>query len=320
MRRADDPLPRIDLDASGAVSKTRSTFVNCRTVASHGSLALSGFLPPSDLSAVAGHLRECGDCATYADQMATVTALVAARQGALTRPAAAPVVPEPDAAEALEQTQSFLMALARTADAAHADDLVQETWDHFLSGEPWTAPRREELAAYLLQHVDEHRRDEDGIDDDWTESLAPHHTHEGAEPSETDVPAGSEAYGSLRELADLDALDPDADRAELLLPELYGEGEDRGSWVHPPTAWLSSAQLLSPGEEVETTELYAVVDAALDELPSDLGDTLYLVDVEGSPLQSIAATAGRDPIQVQRELARARNHVRGRVSAYLQSR
>lgn len=294
--------------------------MDCRTVASYGSLALSGFLPPSDLRAVARHLRECVDCATYADQLATTTALVATRHGGRVRPAAAADATRPDATEMLQQSQGFLMVLAQTADPAHADDLVQETWDHFLSGDPLAVPHREELAAYLLRHLDEHRRDEDSIDDDWTESAVAHHTHQGSALSDADVASGFEAYGSLRELADLDALDPDADRAELLLPELYGEGEDHDGGVHPPTAWLSTTQLLSPDDEVETTELYAVVDAALDELPSNLGDVLFLVDVEGRSLQSAAAVADRDPLQVQRELALARDHVRGRVSAYLQSR
>ena len=147
-----------------------------------------------------------------------------------------------------------------------------------------------------------------------------HHAHPAAEAADRDLPSGFEAYGSLRELADLDALDPDADSAELLLPELYSDGDDRGSWVSPPMAWPHATQFLGPADDVQTQELYTVVDAALDELPPAVANVVYLVDVEGLSLHDTATTLGKDPRQLQRLLARGRHHVRGRVDAYLKSR
>jgi DNA-directed RNA polymerase specialized sigma24 family protein len=123
-------------------------------------------------------------------------------------------------------------------------------------------------------------------------------------------------------LADLDALDADADRAELLLPDLYGDGDgaDQAEWPSPPSAWPSITRLLGPEAEVETSELYSVVDAALDALPERLGDALYLVDIEGHSLQTAGGLLEREPAQLQRDLARARLHVRAYVDRYLAAR
>jgi DNA-directed RNA polymerase specialized sigma24 family protein len=215
---------------------------------------------------------------------------------------------------------TVLMDLARQLDPAHADDLVQDTWDHFLGAAPTWTPRREDLTAYLLQHATDHRTVDEESEGQWADSVLAHHAHSRSEAVDGDLPAGFEAYGSLRELADLDALDADADSAELLLPELYSDGDDQGTWVSPPTVWPHATQLLGPADDAQTQELYTVVDAALDELPPDVGDVLFLIDVEGLSLRDAAGAVHRDSVELQRDLARGRSHVRGRVDAYLKGR
>ena len=78
--------------------------------------------------------------------------------------------------------------------------------------------------------------------------------------------------------------------------------------------------MLRPDEEAQTSELYSVVDSALDELPAPLADVLYLVDIEGHSLPTASSLLGRDTASLQRDLAQARNHVRGRVNTYVTSR
>jgi DNA-directed RNA polymerase specialized sigma24 family protein len=294
--------------------------VSCGMVAKYAGLASSGFLPAVDLREVSRHLTSCRDCATHLTQMATTSALIGARLKDASPSVTRPVNTAHDHEGAVADAHAMLSDLARQMDPAHADDLVQDTWDHFLGAAPTWTPRREELTAYLLQHAADHRTGDEENQGQWADSVVAHHAHSPSEAVDGDLPAGFEAYGSLRELADLDALDADADSAELLLPELYSDADDRGTWVSPPTAWPHAAQLLGPADDVQTQELYAVVDAALDELPPDVGDVLFLIDVEGLSLHDAAGTVHRDPTQLQRQLARGRNHVRGRVDAYLNGR
>ena len=293
--------------------------MDCNDVTSLGSLALDGSLPIQTRSAVAGHIKTCPGCGTYLDQMATTEALLASRPEGPPRPTSRAGAGSGTDSERLAQNQRLLMKLARAADAAHADDLVQETWDHFLSASPATVPERKELATYLLQHVRDHEREEDKATELWADSFS-HYRHNAADLAESDLPADPGSYDSLRSLADLDALDPDSDHAELLLPDLYDDGPDKGAWVTPPTAWPTVARILNPDDEIETKELYSVLDAALDELPGELGDLLYLVDIEGQTPQAASGRLQRHLTDVQPDLARARNHVRGRLDDYLSGR
>lgn len=275
--------------------------MDCSDVAAYGSLALDQALPDSVMTDVAAHVRDCADCTSFIDQMAKTRALLGFRPGD-TSPA---------------QNQEHLLTLARAADPAHADDLVQETWDHFLTASPGVLPSREDLAAYLLGHVDEHARAEESENHAWADSLLRHHRHHAGDAAGPDPSTGAPAEVSLGRLADLDALDPDADRAELYLPDLYEDGPDQGTWETPPVAWPTVSHLLTPDDETGTAELYSVVDAALDELPDGVGDAVYLIDIEGHSLETASSLLQRDPSDVQRDLARARHHVRGRVNDYL---
>lgn len=302
---------------------------DCSDVASYGSLALDGSLPLQAALEIGQHLGICRDCTNYIDQIAKTRALLGLRPDGrpAPRPDAHPRQPatnhgsEPGYSPlALAENQAYLMTLARATDPAHADDLVQDTWDHFLSATPLTIPDRQELAAYLIQHAHDHVRDEEADAQTWADNLVRHHPHNPADLAETDLPADPGSYEDWRTLADLDVLDPDADRAELYFPDLYGDGPDKGKWSTPPTAWPSVSRMLRPDEETETAELYAIVDSALDELPATLGDVVYLVDIEGHPLSTATSLLGRNIPDLQRDLVQARNHVRGRVNGYLASR
>lgn len=287
-------------------------------------MALDGSLPLQMTSELASHVRTCRDCATYLDQMATTSAILGSRAGRVPSSTAARVSRAKDesseAQAVLAQTQQVLMKLARAADPAHADDLVQETWDHFLSEQPTTVPAREDLTQYLIGQLDSHERDQDAAAAVWADSLLAHHPHNAADLAESDLPSDPASYESLRTLADLDVLDPDADSAELYFPDLYNDGPDKGEWVSPPTAWPSLTRVLGPDDELETAELYSVVDEALDQLPDGLGDALYLVDIEGHSLETSSSLLGRKTSELQQDLSQARNHVRGRVNEYLSGR
>jgi DNA-directed RNA polymerase specialized sigma24 family protein len=298
--------------------------VECSDIASYGSLALDGSLPVQAVSEVGEHLRSCRKCTNYLDQLAKTRALLGVRSDA--RPVPVTVVEHRqqassgavDTAEsALARSQEYLLTLARAADPAHADDLVQDTWDHFLSESPSALPERKRLAAYLVGHVREHLRDEEADAQAWADDLVRHHPHNRADLAETDLPADPASHEDWRALADLDALDPDADRAELYLPDLYGDGPDKGEWIVPPTAWPSVSRLLGPDDEAQTAELYSIVDSALDELPAKLGDLVYLVDIEGHSLATASSLLDRAITELPLDLAQARNHVRGRVNEYL---
>ncbi|GAB3444107.1 hypothetical protein GCM10027517_23250 [Phycicoccus ginsengisoli] len=292
--------------------------MDCAQVAPYAGPATSGFLPPDDLQAVARHVQDCPECAELLSQTAASSALIAQRLRNPT-PSLQPVVDALPERDGVSDAHGALTSLARQLDPAHADDLVQDTWDHFLEGDPGRTPRREDLTTYLLLHADLHRQSDEGSEGEYVETVLAHHVHSPADADDRDLPAGVEAYGSLRELADLDALDPDADSAELLLPELYSDGDDRGSWISPPAAWPHATQFLGPAEDVQTQELYTVVDTALDDLPPAVANAVYLVDVEGLSLHDAATTMGTDLKELQRALARGREHVRGRVDSYVKS-
>lgn len=301
------------------------TVANCSDVASYGSLALDGSLPLRAAVEISKHLRICADCTNYVDQVAKTRAFLGLRADAPparkthTQQQQHATVTEPAPLD-LAQTHSLLMTLARATDPAHAEDLVQETWDHFFSASPLAVPDRGTLAAYLIQHAHDHVHQEQADAQTWADDLIRHHRHNPADLAETDLPADPGGHEDWRTLADLDALDPDADQAELYFPDLYGDGPDKGEWSAPPTAWPSVTRMLSPDEEAETSELYSVVDSALDELPAPLADVVYLVDIEGHSLLTASSLLGRAIPNLERDLAQARNHVRSRVNAFVTAR
>ena len=304
----------------------------CSDVATYGSLALDGSLPAQATVAISQHLNSCTGCARYVDQVAKTEALLGVRNGVsggdpnlaaaggsdteLRLSGSAGDDPE----QVLMRRHAYLTTLARAADPLHADDLVQKTWDHFLGDDPTNLPGKDELTAYLTTEAHTHADGDAATADAWADALTRHHPHNPADLAETDLPADPSQHEDWRVLADLDVLDADADGPELYFPELYGDGPDKGEWAAQPAAWPSITRMLSPEDELQTSELYAVLDTALNELPAPVADAIYLIDIEGHSLSTAVGLLGRDLVDVQRDLVRARNHVRGRVSEYLAPR
>jgi DNA-directed RNA polymerase specialized sigma24 family protein len=304
--------------------------VRCGDVVRYGGLALDGSLSLRGAAEIGEHLVSCDACTTYIDQVAKTIALVGLR-GHTNRAANGSELDRAndghdcvvgggaedlDTDAGLARTQSCLLSLARAIDPSHADELVQGVWDETLRDQPATACDRGQLASVLLRRAREHVRDDDARDQAWAADLVAHHPHNAADLAESDLPDPG-SHGDWRALADLDALDPDGDRAELYLPDLYGDGPDRGEWSAPPSAWPSVTRILSPEAEAETAELYSVLDAALDELTSAAADAVYLVDIEGHSLETASSLLGRSTSDLRKDLVEARDHVRGRLDSYL---
>ena len=308
--------------------KQKSTS-GCEEVARYGSLAFDGSLPLQGAAEIGEHLVSCDACTNYIDQVAKTIALTGLRQPVDRPPTvrelggreehgdAGGAPPRDLATDAeLARAQGWLVALARAIDPADADDLVQSAWDHFLTADPPSVRDRGQVAAFLIMRAREHARDDDARDQAWAADLVRHHPHNPADLAETDLPDPG-ATEDWRALADLDALDPDGERAELYLPDLYGDGPDRGEWSAPPTAWPTVANILSPEAEAETAELYSVLDAALEELNGSAADAVHLVDIEGHSVATASSLLGRSTTDIQRDLVEARDHVRRRIGDYL---
>ena len=285
--------------------------VDHKDIVSLASLGLDGSLPADTAAHLAEHVRNCRDCAMYVQQMATTKALISAR--ALRNDDQAAVSGQ----EVSAQANRALVAVARASDPAHADDLVQEVWDHFLGLAQGALPNRGELLEYLLQHLDEHQSQEDSETEVWADSLLHRHRHNPADFGELDLPSDPGAQHSIRELADLDQLDVDADTAELYFPDFYDDGADSTTWGSPPTAWPTLTRILGPAADLSTAELYVQVDAAFDELPEPVADVVNLVDVEGQSLEQAMSLFALSRREAEKHLILGRNHLRGGISTYL---
>jgi DNA-directed RNA polymerase specialized sigma24 family protein len=307
-----DDVTRVATSAKGQGSGVTSSaegrhVIDHREVVLRASLALDGSLPSEGAADLAEHVRSCVDCTRYVQQVATTSALVAtstARRRA-------------ESGVTAGQDLHVLSAVARASDPRHADDLVQETWDHLLGVSPGSVPTSEELLDYLLRHIDEHKHEESADGDTWADALVQRRQDHRADPDGLDLSPDPASQDSLRALADLDQLDADADHAELYFPDFYDDGPGRTNWSSPPTAWPTVTRILSPDAEVDTAELYSTVDAALDELPEEISEVVYLVDIEGHSIERAMSLLTLDRGAVQRNLVLGRNHLRGRISSYL---
>ena len=114
------------------------------------------------------------------------------------------------------------------------------------------------------------------------------------------------------------ALDPDADTAELFYPHFYSDGPDAGSWVQSPRSWPSEA-ILSPEDDLTATELNGVVDAAISQLGGDGAPLLALIDMGGFDSSDAAELLGLEESAARRVLHAARNHVRAALDDYLET-
>lgn len=289
----------------------------CRQTASIGVVALDGELPPGVAQDVADHVKVCRACSAYLTQVATTSAVVAMRHN--TPDSVGSVGEDPGGTGDSLRTHQLLIALATAADPAHADDLVQETWQHLLEASPNTAPTRMELSDHLLSHIRKHSRDDQNDDLAWADALSHPHRHKASDADGADSPADASGVTNYRAAADLERLDIDADSAELFFPDFYDDGPNADSWVSPPSAWPSVTRILGPDAELQTTELYGVVDAALEQVPSQVGDALYLADLEGHTPETVAGLLGIERDVVLSHLSVGRNHLRGRIDEYLNS-
>lgn len=280
---------------------------------------MDGVLPREPTSELARHVEECTACATYLSQTAATSALLSAHARTRSEDAFAADVGNGADSEA-RKTQRSLEALARAVDPLHDEDLVQDTWEHFLSSSPNATPTPGELVAELAHRLSRHTEANISDTAQWAESLLraqrrgpTGRTHFGdpANPISTDV---------LRSFSDAEPLDPDADSAELYFPDFYRDESDKRQWHPKPVAWPTISRLLGPDAEIQTDELYSVVDAALDELPEDLDKILTLVDLEGISLEAATRRLSLDPAVATQHLVRARHHLRGRVGEYLAAR
>ncbi|WP_432073855.1 RNA polymerase sigma factor [Streptomyces wuyuanensis] len=219
-----------------------------------------------------------------------------------------------------ENTHRFLTDLARAADPAHADDLVQETWASLPRESSSAAPpSRQEVIARLLERIGHHDREAAVQPETRADSLLAHYSSQGAAEEFGGISPDDELDDSGDVIVGLDELDTDADRAELFLGDFYNDASEVSRWSSAPAVWPPLRRVL-PEDEAETLELYSVMDGALDDLSIKTGDLLNLVDLEGHTLAGASAFLGLSPADARRRLALGRHHLRRRVDAYLANR
>ncbi len=255
-----------------------------------------GLAPQELRGGLNAHLADCRDCASYASQIATTRDVLRRRVGRHPARGDVPVSPaSPPSADA-GAMRSALLARAELLDPANAEDLVQQA-----------------LATGLaLQRRDSRPR---GIAELTTIMHAlgdARARFDGRVLPAVDLTAAERAREDS-----LEGLDPDADEPELFYPDLYPGGSDLGGWVDRPFSWKTSADIIGPEGSDSEDEVYETVDKALGELPEPLGDLMVLVDIQGSSLSAAAQMVGLDAASAAAALARARNHVRGRLDAYM---
>jgi DNA-directed RNA polymerase specialized sigma24 family protein len=259
-----------------------------------------GLTPEHLQDSLAAHLANCPDCASYVSQIATTRELLGRHSGpggvqSELADDAMPVAGESPVTGA-EALRSVLLTRAELLDPANAEDLAQRSLEVGLALQRRDSRPRGIVELTKIMHTlsDAQRR----LDGRTTPAV--------------DVTAAARARADS-----LEDLNSDADEPELFYPDLY-PGEDRiDGWVDSPNQWRSGAQILGPEEVDETGEVYDLLDKALGELPEPLGELLALVDLQGYALAGSAQALGLDELSATAALARARNHVRGRLDEYL---
>lgn len=258
-----------------------------------------GLAPEEEQDGLAAHLAACRDCASYVAQMTTTRELLRRQsgsdrfQGDLTDKSAPSAGGTATDAETLRGT---LLTRARLLDSSNAEDLAQRTLE----------------VGFALQRRDSHPREIDELTN-IMHTLSDAQTRlDGLTMPAVDVTAA--ARGRANSLEDLNS---DADEPELFYPDLYPDEDGLDGWVESPNQWRGGVQVLGPEDVDETGEVYDVLDKALGELPEPLGELLVLVDLQGSALTGSAQALGLDGRSATAALARARNHVRGRLDEYL---
>jgi RNA polymerase sigma-70 factor (ECF subfamily) len=96
-------------------------------------------------------------------------------------------------------------------------------------------------------------------------------------------------------------------------PRRFNSGEDpsAGAWRTPPPSWPAL-----PEGEALTSEAYAVVGAALADLPRSQRAVIALRDLDGYDAAEVCAALGITPANQRVLLHRARAAVRQRIESY----
>ena len=259
-----------------------------------------GVAPDHLQDPLAAHLANCPDCTSYVSQIATTRELLGRRSGrgdVRSEPAdgAVPVAGE-SPTTGLEALRRTLLTRAELLDPANAEDLTQRSLEVGLALQRRDSRPRGLAQLTTIMHtlIDAQMR------------------LDGRTTPAADVTAASRARADS-----LEDLDSDADEPELFYPDLYPGEDGLDGWVDSPNQWPGTAQILGPEEVDETGEVYDVLDRALGELPEPLGELLALVDLQRYPPAGSARSLGLDESSAAAALARARNHVRGRLDEYL---
>ena len=272
--------------------------VTCEQVVAAASDFLDEVLDPAERADIDIHLASCGNCPTYLDQMRTTLRVLAER----------PEVELPDtlrrsvnnalsgtdnadaAAAAFSEHGEYLHSVATAVVApSDVDDLIESTFVRALE-EGSGAFTRSRLSQIMLDIAD--------TQDPGGDRVSSVYDHSGSAD------------------AHVDGLDKDADSAELFYPLFYTEGIDAGAFLESPNAWGDS-HLLSPEADVETDELYVLVEDALQKLSPFDAAVVSLVDVQGASREDAAEQLNRSIKDVGAALSRGRNHVRGALDGYL---
>jgi DNA-directed RNA polymerase specialized sigma24 family protein len=259
-----------------------------------------GLAPEHVQNSLAAHLANCRDCRSYVSQIATTRELLGRQSGrggvqSELADGAVPLVGESPATD-VEALRSALLMRAELLDPSNAEDIAQRSLEVGLALQRRDSRPRGIVELTKIMHT---------LSDAQM-------CLDGRTTPAVDVNAAAQARADS-----LEDLNSDADEPELFYPDLY-PGEDRlDGWVDSPNQWRGGAQILGPEEVDETGEVYDVLDKALGELPEPLGELLALVDLQGYALAGSAQALGLDELSATAALARARNHVRGRLDEYL---
>lgn len=257
--------------------------ITCEIAVRRASDQLAGLLPADERIVLEQHLASCQDCSALMDQLRSTIAVLRNRPDLDLPDVLQGLVADADDARSADLVRHLpqLYSLAVALDPTTADDLVQETISRALA-DPTTDTSDAALAATLT-------------------GLA--HQHQPTLESPPTPTPGD---------------DPDADEPELFYSAFYSDAPDPGGWIDPPVAWGES-RVLQPDDDVQTTELFSVVDAALGELDAIDRSLLTLVDIDGVPFSQATLTLDLDTSDARKRLAHARFAVRAALDQYVRS-
>lgn len=268
--------------------------LTCSRIVSIASDYLDGILEPQERAEFDAHLEGCDACPQHLAQLRTTIRILSERpdlvvpaelRHVLAASSTTGSLTEVAAQAAMDHT-GYLLGLAQAFRPETAQDAVQSAWLSALDEGPEAFTRERLTQLLLAQNV-----------------------------SDPEARSWNDHDGSADAI--VEKLDADADEAELFYPAFYTDGPDAGAWIDQPNAWPGPKRILGPEADLMTTELYGVVDDALGDLSPLQATAVTLVDFEGESSESAAKTLGIEVIDLRRELAAARNHLRGSLDGYL---